>query len=110
MTLDMTLEYRRGIIYFEAKDYISAARTFARVLAEDPANLAVKLLLARSYFHSAQLRRAEEELKDLLERDPADTYARLLLARTLQRRSRHDEAEPHLRLYAAMTGDDEATG
>jgi hypothetical protein len=52
--------------------------------------------------HSAQLGRAERELRTIVAENPADAYAHLLLGRTLQRQSRHDEAGTHLRLAAAM--------
>jgi Flp pilus assembly protein TadD len=87
---------------FDAGDHIAAARELERLDAEEPATGAVTLLLARAYYHSAQLGRAERTLRDLLDDAPADGYAHLLLGRTLQRRSRHDEAAPHLRLAAAM--------
>jgi tetratricopeptide (TPR) repeat protein len=60
------------------------------------------LLLGRAYYRSAQLRKAEAELRLAVELAPADAYARYLLGRTLQRQSRHDEALPHLRLAAAQ--------
>lgn len=96
-------EYERGRLFFDAKDYIGAARVLAGVVAEAPDNLAGRLLLARAYFHSAQLGRAEAELRHILERHPAEEYAYLLLARTLQRQNRAEDAEPYLRLHAAMT-------
>ncbi|MFC4013757.1 tetratricopeptide repeat protein [Nonomuraea purpurea] len=102
----MTLaeEYERGRLFFDSEDYIGAARILAPVVASAPENLAARLLLARAYYHSAQLGRAEAELRVILERDPAEEYACLLLGRTLQRRNRPKEAEPYLRLHAAMTG------
>jgi Flp pilus assembly protein TadD len=54
--------------------------------------------------HSAQLGRAEAELRRVLEQDPAEAYAHLLLGRTLQRRNRPADAVPHLRMHAIMTG------
>jgi cytochrome c-type biogenesis protein CcmH/NrfG len=101
---EMAEEYRRGALFFGMQDYITAARILAGVLAEDPGNLSVRLLLARSYYHSAQLGRAETELRRVLEQDPAEAYAHLLLARTLQRRNRPADAVPHLRMHAVMTG------
>lgn len=98
-------EYRRATLYFESKAYSEAARILAGVLAEEPANLSVRLLLARSYYHSAQLRNAEAELLRILEADPAEDYARLMLGRTLERQGRAAEARPHLRLAAAMAGE-----
>jgi cytochrome c-type biogenesis protein CcmH/NrfG len=97
-------EYERGRLFFDSKDYIGAALILAGVVAAAPGDLAARLLLARAYYHSAQLGRAEAELRLILERDPAEDYACLLLARTLQRQNRHEEAEPYLRLHAAMTG------
>ncbi|GAA0360106.1 tetratricopeptide repeat protein [Microbispora corallina] len=97
-------EYERGRLFFELKDYIGAARILADVVAEAPDDLAARLLLARAYYHSAQLGRAESELRLILERHPAEDYACLLLGRTLERRSRPEEAARYLRLHAAMTG------
>ncbi|MFI8794341.1 tetratricopeptide repeat protein [Streptomyces sp. NPDC055105] len=55
-------------------------------------------MLARAYFHSAALGRAESELRVLLERDPGDAYAHLLLGRTLERLGRAEEAAPYLKV------------
>jgi tetratricopeptide (TPR) repeat protein len=60
------------------------------------------LLLARAYYQSAQLGRAETASRALIEADPTDVYAVLLLARTLQRRGRHAEAGTWLRRLDAM--------
>ncbi|MBD0671475.1 tetratricopeptide repeat protein [Streptomyces sp. CBMA156] len=98
-------EYRMAKFYFDSKAYADAARMLEGVLTEEPANLSVRLLLARSYYHSAQLRRAESELRRVLEADPAEDYARLMLGRVLERQGRVEEARPHLRLAAAMTGE-----
>jgi predicted Zn-dependent protease len=99
--------WARALALFEAKDYTGAARLLADVVAEHPAQTGPRLLLARAYFHSAQLRRAEEELRVVVDRDPADHYAHLLLGRTLERQSRHAEAAPWLRLAAAFAGEAE---
>ena len=87
---------------FDSGDHVAATRVLGELVAEQPGATAIRLLLARAYYHSAQLGRAESELHELLERAPSDGYAHLLLGRTLQRRSRHAEAGPHLRLAAAM--------
>ena len=89
----------------EAKDYASAARVLGSLVQEVPEQTGPRLLLARAYYHSAQLRRAEDELRVIVERDPVEQYARLMLGRTLQRQGRHEEAEPHMRLASAMAGD-----
>lgn len=96
----------RAGMFFEAKEYTTAARILRGLLAEDPGHTAARLLLARAYYHSAQLRRAETELRTILDRDPVEAYATLLLGRTLERQSRDAEAAPYLRLAAAMTGDE----
>ena len=66
----------------------------------------LRLYLARSYYHSAQLARSEEILRAMLVDDPDDHYALLLLGRTLQRQSRHDEARPHLAMAKLLGGYD----
>src|SRR4051794_24032026 len=43
----------------------------------------LRLLLARAYFHSAQLGRAEMTLHRIVAESPTDAYAHLLLGRTL---------------------------
>lgn len=95
---------------FEDRDYRGAARTLEALLADverAPENVGhpvteVRLLLARAYFHSAQLRRAEEAARALLADDPTEAYAAQLLARTLQRASRLDEARQAMKLAAAL--------
>lgn len=104
---DLLAEYRRATMFFEAGDPVGAARLLEPILAAEPSHADVRLLLARAYFHSAQLARAEEQLLVLVERDPADHYARFVLGRTLERQSRHREALPHLRIASAMHPSDE---
>jgi predicted Zn-dependent protease len=99
---DLLGEYQRAGVFFEAGDPRGAARLLEPILAAEPSNAGVRLLLARSYFHSAQLNRAEQQLLVLVERDPTDHYARYVLGRTLERLSRPTEALPHLRMAAAM--------
>ncbi|HET6637006.1 MAG TPA: tetratricopeptide repeat protein [Streptomyces sp.] len=102
----MTTEYERARTFFDAKDYAGAARLLAPLVEEAPDNLAARLLLARAYYHSAQLSRAETELRAVLDQDPVEAYAHLMLGRTLERQSRPEAAQRHLRLWDAMTGDD----
>jgi predicted Zn-dependent protease len=97
--------WSRAQLFFEAKEYPTAARILRGLVAEHPDQTAQRLLLARAYYHSAQLTRAEEQLRAVLERDPVEYYARLMLGRTLERQGRPEEAAPHLRLAAAMAGD-----
>ncbi|MDQ1050461.1 tetratricopeptide repeat protein [Streptomyces sp. V4I2] len=97
--------WERAGLFFDAKDYAAAARVLGGLVEEVPEQTGPRLLLARAYYHSAQLRRAESELRVIVERDPVEHYARLMLGRTLQRQGRHEEAEPHLRLASALAGD-----
>ncbi|PBC59801.1 hypothetical protein BKI49_32840 [Streptomyces sp. Tue6028] len=97
--------WERAGMFFEARDYAAAARILSGLVEEVPEQVGPRLLLARSYYHSAQLRRAETELRALVELDPVEHYARLMLGRTLERQGRHDEAESHMRIASALAGD-----
>ncbi|MHA5049025.1 tetratricopeptide repeat protein [Streptomyces sp. SD15] len=97
--------WERAQLFFDAKDYAGAARVLGGLVDEVPEQVGPRLLLARAYYHSAQLRRAEAELRVLVERDPVEHYARLMLGRTLQRQGRTDEAESHLRIASALAGE-----
>lgn len=97
--------WERAQLLFEARDYTGAAKLLAVVVEEVPEQTAPRLLLARAYYHSAQLRRAEEQLRQIIDRDPVEHYAHLMLGRTLQRQGRHEDAAPWLRMAAAFTGE-----
>ncbi|MGW1468159.1 tetratricopeptide repeat protein [Streptomyces sp. NPDC002308] len=97
--------WNRAQFFFDAKEYLTAARILGGLVDEVPEQVAPRLLLARAYYHSARLGKAEAELRIVLERDPVEDYARLLLGRTLERQGRHEEAAPHLRVAAALNGD-----
>ena len=106
--------YARAHGLFDAGEYGAAAAVLAELATEigesatttgGPTTgdaVAVRLLLARAYYHSAQLRRAEAQARAVLDADPANAYAHLLLGRTLERLSRHAEARGPLRLAEAM--------
>jgi Flp pilus assembly protein TadD len=80
-----------------------AALTVVEPLIEqEPDAAAVLILAARACFDSARLERAEALFRRLVELDPTNHYAHAGLGRTLQRRSRHREALPHLRLANAL--------
>ncbi|MEU9606042.1 tetratricopeptide repeat protein [Streptomyces sp. NPDC048057] len=95
----------RAQLFFDAKEYQTAARILRGLVEEAPGQVAQRLLLARAYYHSAQLGRAEGELRGVLELDPVESYAHLMLGRTLERQGRPEEAAPHLRIAAAMSGE-----
>jgi predicted Zn-dependent protease len=104
--LDLVERYQRAQQFFDAQDYRGAEQLLLPVLEADPALQAPRLLLARVYYHSAQLGRAERQLREIIDREPTEAYALLMLGRTLQRTGRHDEAHPYLRLAAVMMGTD----
>ncbi|WUE95879.1 tetratricopeptide repeat protein [Streptomyces sp. NBC_00490] len=97
--------WERAQLLFEARDYIGAARLLALVVEEVPEQTGPRLLLARAYYHSAQLGCAEEQLRQVIDRDPVEHYAHLMLGRTLERQGRGDEAAPWLRMAAAFSGE-----
>lgn len=115
--------YERAKTHFAEEEYAEAARELeelftdlasvradqgaARASAADPVGhgtAEAHLLLARAYFHTAQLSRAEAACRRVLIEAPDDAYAHLLLGRTLQRAGRPDEARGPLRL-AELLGD-----
>lgn len=98
-------QWERAGLLFEEKSYTEAAKLLAGIVAEFPEHLAARLLLARAYYHSAQLRRAEDELRMVIDRDPVEHYAHLMLARTLERQGRAEEAAPWLRMAGALSGE-----
>jgi predicted Zn-dependent protease len=100
--VDLLEEYRRANFFFESGDPLGAARLLEPIVEAEPHNTAVRQLLARAYFNSAQLNGAEAQLRALIEHDPSDHYAHHVLGRTLERGGRIREALPHLRLAAAM--------
>lgn len=100
--MDLLEEYRRAEMFFESGDPTGAARLLEPIIEAEPDNASVRQLLARSYFQSAQLGRAEEQLREMIARDPSDHYAHHVLGRTLERQGRAQEALSHLRIAAAM--------
>lgn len=116
----LRLAWAQGL--FERGDYLAAAPALADLVAEVEQTRAddredssadgavlhattdLRVLLARAYYHSAQLGRAEAVLRPLLDESPTDAYAHLLLGRTLQRAGRHDDAARPLAL-AQVLGD-----
>ncbi|WP_144857008.1 tetratricopeptide repeat protein [Marihabitans asiaticum] len=112
--------YQRAQDYFADEAYLDAARELEELftdlaeLSEDDDTSTrdvaghglseARLLLARAYYHSAQLGRAERAARDVIAEDPQDAYAHLLLGRTLTRAGRADEARGPLRLAELLGG------
>lgn len=99
--LDAYDAWRWAVDLFDHRDYYAAATVLQHLVDTHPHEAELgeaRELLARSYFHSAQLDRAVGCARDLLERDPSDGFAALLLARALERSSRREEAAAVRRL------------
>lgn len=99
---DPAATYDRAAFAFESKDYVTAAELLRPLAEQERQHHELQLLLARAYYHSAQLRRAEAQLLRVVDRWPDDAYAHLVLARTLQRAGRAEEGRVHLVLAEAM--------
>ncbi len=76
-------------------------------IEKEPAAMSLRTLRAWAYFQSAQLTKAEAELRLLVEECPSDVWARFALGRVLERQSKYDDALPHMRLAAVMSADPE---
>ena len=100
--LDLHSEFLRADLFFNMGQPAEAARILQAVVDAEPGNEAALELLARAYYGSAQLARAEESLTLLVELSPANGWARRALARTLERQSRAHEATVHHRVADAL--------
>jgi predicted Zn-dependent protease len=100
--IDLHSQYLQADLLLNIGQPAEAARILGAVVAAEPANEAAVELLARSYFGSAQLTRAEEALTRLVELAPANGWARRALARTLERQSRPSAAAVHHRVADAL--------
>lgn len=91
-----------------AEDYLDLRAPLAALEALRPVEdeltgvVSGELLLARGYFASAQLGRAELAFRRVIELDPVNDFAHFALGRTLERQSRHDDARRHYRIAASM--------
>ena len=90
---------------FKGKEYNEAGQALEYLLEHygaEPGIGEARELLARSYYHSAQVNRAAEVAREILAREPGNAYAVLLLVRSLQRAGRADEAAAAERLGEAF--------
>jgi FMN reductase len=101
-TVDVYELYRSAEQHFAEGDVRQAIRDLEQAAAAEPDSPAIQRLLARAYFKSASLRRAEDAARNVVTADPADAHTTHLLGRCLLRQGRKDEATGWLRLAAAM--------
>ena len=71
----------RGVLHLHAGNATLASDEFAPLLAEQPLNLRVRVLLARARYDARQYAEAEKVLFPIVERDDAGSYALTLSAR-----------------------------
>lgn len=97
--------FRWAVELFDDRDYLGAAQALEHLISTHDVESDLgeaRELLARSYYHSAQLGRAEKAARELLERHPDHPYAPVLLARALDRQSRPEEAATVRRMADAL--------
>lgn len=96
------IDFRAAEQLLAARDPRGAVKLLDPVVAAHPENTAARLLRARAFFASAQLRSAELEFGVVLEREPDNAFAHFALARTYERAGRPEQALRHFRLAAAL--------
>ncbi|MFI1175852.1 tetratricopeptide repeat protein [Streptomyces melanogenes] len=96
------IDFRAAEQLLAARDPRGAVKLLDSVVAAHPENTAARLLRARAFFATAQLRAAELEFQLVLEREPDNAFAHFALARTYERTARPDQAVRHFRLAAAL--------
>ena len=99
--------------YQEAWELLQASAPKKAIQILDPAieaeprSASLRTLRAWAYFQTAQLQRAETELRGLVEQNPTDVWSQFALGRVLERQSQYAEGLTHMRLAAVMSGDPE---
>jgi predicted Zn-dependent protease len=99
--------YHRAWELLEDRAPAQALEILDPAIDAEPESTSLRTLRAWAYFQSAQLGKAEGELRLLVEECPSDVWARFALARVLERQSRYADALPHMRLAAVMSADPE---
>ncbi|MEW2415928.1 tetratricopeptide repeat protein [Streptomyces sp. NPDC046866] len=96
------IDFRAAEQLLAARDPRGALKLLDSVIAAHPESMSARLLRARAFFASAQLRSAAAEFELVLEREPDNAFAHFALARTHERSGRPDRARRHFRLAAAL--------
>jgi Flp pilus assembly protein TadD len=101
--MDAVERYRQAERLLADRHPHAALTVVEPLITQEPHSVAVLLVAARASFDCARLDQAESLFRRVVELDPTHHYAHAGLGRTLQRRSRHREALPHLRLATALS-------
>ncbi|HEV8055551.1 MAG TPA: tetratricopeptide repeat protein [Nocardioidaceae bacterium] len=105
--MDAVESYQEAWRLLEGRQPLDALRLLDPVVEAEPDSLSLRTLRAWAFFQSAQLNRAESELRHIVEAQPNDVWAQFALGRTLERQNRLADALPHLRMAAVMSADPE---
>ncbi len=92
-------------MFFDAKEYATAARILDGLVEEVPEQTGPRLAAGPLLLPLGPTAARRDGVCTIVERDPVEHYARLMLGRTLERQGRDAEAAPHLRMAAALAGD-----
>ena len=84
---------------------LTAARILEPAVEAEPASATLWLLLARAYFASARLGRAQAAYERLVELDPTDHHAHFGAGRALERQSLYSDALAHYRVAQALAAE-----
>ncbi len=96
------IDFRAAEQLLAARDPRGALKLLDSLIAAHPESMSARLLRARAFFASAQLRSAALEFELVLEREPDNAFAHFALARTHERSGRPVQARKHFRLAAAL--------
>ena len=105
--MDAVERYHHAWLLLEGRQPRDAIAVLDPAVEAEPDSTSLRTLRAWAYFQSAHLTGAETDLRMIVAERPTDVWARFALGRTLERQSRLQDALPHLRLAAAMSGDPE---
>ena len=106
-SMDAVQRYHEAWRLLEDRQPRDAIAVLDPAVEQEPDSTSLRTLRAWAYFQSAHLDGAESDLRMIVEERPTDVWARFALGRTLERKSLLQDALPHLRLAAVMSGDPE---
>jgi Flp pilus assembly protein TadD len=100
--------FQEGRRLLESGNAHAAIVSLERARELEPEKGSIREALARAYFRSGRIRRAQEEFQKVVELDPVNDYAHFGLGLCLLRTGDRDGARGHLKLATIMRPDAEA--